>query len=106
MIEIHDISTDDDTLGFSRNKKVKSGENIFNKYRKPLIKKICVDWDYCSQKNNPELQDNVTFLVTITDLISSMFGIIPPAAISVLLFKKGLNKLCNCSNKLLHKKND
>ena len=72
------------------------GERTFKDLLAPLRKKICTEWKYCSRRHDPELQDNVTLVASLADVVSTIIGGIPANIVAALLVKKGLTALCRC----------
>lgn len=87
-------------LILSPKSKKKIGETIFMELNSSLKNKICIEWDYCSKKDNPDLQDTINLISTIGDIISSLVGVLPPFVLATLLTKKGLSKFCSCKPNL------
>lgn len=56
--------------------------------------KICVEWKFQEKIKNSRLANNIELIAAIADLISPYVGIPPAALVATLLFKKGLDKLC------------
>lgn len=56
-------------------------------------KVICFDWGYVEKRDT--FLDNVTLVIAIAELIDKISDKVPPVVLSVLLFKRGLDKLCN-----------
>jgi len=63
-----------------------------------LKTRVCVDWDCCARLRASSLVDNVDLAAALADAIAGAFGQIPPAVIAVMLVKRGLKQLCNCSS--------
>ncbi len=76
------------------------GQRRFNKLKKTLYQKICIDWRYCSRIDHPVLQDNVNLVFIIADVLASSSTILPfgisPFIIATILVKQGLRKFCKC----------
>ena len=77
---------------------VSRGIAIFNKLTAFLRQKVCVEWNYCAKRNNPEIQDNVTLVAAIMDIISSKIIGFPPVLIATILIKIGLTYFCGCTS--------
>lgn len=56
--------------------------------------KICVEWKFQEKIKNSRFASNIEIIAAIADLISSYVGIPPATLVATLLFKKGLDKLC------------
>ena len=75
----------------------KTGEKSFNRTIKSLKTKICEEWNYCGQRYSAHLNESVTLVAAMSDLIVALVGSgIPPTMTAVLLFKKILNEFCEC----------
>ena len=70
-----------------------------------LKAKICDEWEYCKKRNDPDLQDNVSLIACVADLIATFTIGIPPTLIATILVKKGLTQYCRCSEES-HKENN
>ena len=56
--------------------------------------KICVEWKFQEKIKNSRFASNIEIIAAIADFISPYTGIPPAALVATLLFKKGLDKLC------------
>jgi len=67
--------------------------------RDSLYQKVCVEWDYCTKRNDPELADNLTLVAWLIDLITTILLRSPlvVATVAVILVKKGLATFCGCA---------
>lgn len=73
------------------------GKELVYEFKDKLFSKICKDWQFCSKRHKPDLQDTINLVATIADLISSICIGFPPILISTIIVKKGLTKLCKCN---------
>jgi len=63
----------------------------------PLLRqKVCVEWNYCAKRNDPELQDTVNLVAAIADIVATLSIGFPPTLIAAILLKKGLTSFCGC----------
>jgi len=62
-----------------------------------LRQKVCIEWNYCAKKNDPELQETVYLVAAIADAIATSTIGFPPTLIAAILLKKGLTSFCGCS---------
>ncbi|GEM_PF-1891645 len=85
---------------FSPEGEVEAGRKEFHAIRNKLYQLVCVDWGYCSRRNDPDLQDSIALVIAVADVISAACGAIPPFLIAALLVKKGLNVFCNCQKNI------
>jgi hypothetical protein len=79
--------------------KVERGTTAWDRILASAQKAVCRDWDWCKRRENPRLNNEI-------DLITALFGIVaasmhlPHGAdavlVTVILFKYGLNNLCDC----------
>jgi hypothetical protein len=74
------------------------GRTIFNNLRDDLYGKVCVDWEFCKRRHDPDLSDTVNLGAALIDVIAALSIGFPPALISTILIKKGLTKFCDCKN--------
>jgi hypothetical protein len=63
-----------------------------------LRRSICQDWGYCSKRNEPDLQDNITVIAAVSDVIATAVIGFPPVLIATILVKKGLTAFCRCED--------
>lgn len=81
---------------FSPDGKIAAGRSFFEEKMPVWRDLICNRWRYCERRNDPDLQDSVTLVASIGDLIAVSYGAIPGLVIGALLVKKSLNVLCQC----------
>ena len=72
------------------------GRYIIRAIRRFLKRKICEEWDQCSKRNDPNLQDTVNLIATIADVICNITFGFPPILIATIIVKKGINSFCGC----------
>lgn len=77
-------------------KEIERGSAIFQRLEPLLRKKVCQEWNYCAKRHDSELQETVTLVAAIADVISVLTIGFPPFLISSILVKKGLAKFCEC----------
>ena len=63
-----------------------------------LFDAICIKWDFCEKKNDPEFSDNITIVTSLIDIIATVLFHSPLVitTVAVILTKKGLSSFCNC----------
>jgi hypothetical protein len=83
-------------LKYLPGQELEQGKKIFDSLSTQLYQKICVDWEFCKKRNDPDLSDTVNLVATIMDILSSMTLGFPPVLIATILTKKGLTKFCGC----------
>ncbi|MBM4277571.1 MAG: hypothetical protein FJ130_06740 [Deltaproteobacteria bacterium] len=76
---------------------INAGRQAFDRLRKKLYVRICLESRFCNKLDDPQLNDEVTLVVTLADLIASgAIGVpIPPILLSTLLVKIGIRKFCS-----------
>jgi hypothetical protein len=72
------------------------GRLRFDQLLEPVRQRICVEWDYCARRHDPELSDAVTLAAAVMDVISTVVGGIPAATVAALVIKRGLSSVCAC----------
>jgi hypothetical protein len=74
------------------------GREVFQRIRKRLHQKICVEWDYCTKRRSPTWQDQIDLVVAVSDtLVGLKLGApVPVVLVAAILVKIGLNNFCNC----------
>lgn len=71
--------------------------NLFlEKYINKIEEEICVKLDYCNKISDKKINEDLELLITVADMLSGIVIGIPPTLITVILFKRGFNKLCKC----------
>jgi hypothetical protein len=83
-------------VNFSGDSEVNAGRNFFEDNLPALHGLVCIQWGYCNRRHDPDLQDAVTLVMSVGDVIAGYCGSIPPFVISALLVKKSLNAICQC----------
>lgn len=78
---------------------IERGQQYVASNREILRQKICIEWDYCSKRDNAELSDNVTLIAWLADALTTVLLHSPlvVATVAVILVKKGLTSFCECS---------
>ena len=86
-----------DGVYFSPDGKIAAGRDFFERHL-PLFREcVCVKWEYCRRRNDPDLLDTVTLVTSVADIIATAAGAtVPTFVIAALLIKKSLNVLCQC----------
>ena len=102
----HDLDTLYSTLDLIRSAKesmlylpgneVSRGIAKFKELVPLLRRKVCKEWDYCAKRHDPELQDTVSLVAVIADVIAALSLGFPPVLIATILLKKGLTSFCGC----------
>ena len=72
------------------------GIAIFKELVPLLRQKVCVEWNYCAKRNDPDLQDTVNLVAAIADVVATFCIGFPPTLIATILIKKGLTSFCGC----------
>jgi len=72
------------------------GRATLDRIRGDLQRIVCVEWDFCSKRSDPSLNDDISLATAICDLISAACGILPVTTVAVLLVKRGLTEFCDC----------
>jgi hypothetical protein len=80
----------------TRQNAVQRGKSFISESLEKLRAKICVDWRYCSKRN--DYSNFQSLANAIAPLVSSVVGVPAAAAmiVAIILIKSGLEKLCNC----------
>ncbi|SRR5712692_4461261 len=80
----------------SRIQSVRLSRQVISKFTPTLRKKICADWDYCNKRNQYAGWKELT--TAVSPLIATVTGLQGYALLiaTVVVLKKGLNKLCKC----------
>jgi hypothetical protein len=75
---------------------VQRGKSFISGSLEKLRARICVDWGYCSRRN--DYGDFQSLAYAIAPLVSSAVGVPVATAmiVVIILIKSGLDKLCNC----------
>ena len=75
---------------------VQRGRSFLSGSLEKMRAKICVDWHYCSKRD--EYGDFQSLAYAVAPLVSSVVGIPVTTAmiVAIILIKSGLEKLCNC----------
>jgi len=81
---------------FAPEGQLSAGKEIFERLKKVLYERVCVDWDYCRKRKSDKYQDQVVLVASVADVISAVTVGIPPFVIATLLFKIGLGRFCDC----------
>ena len=81
---------------FSSTEAAERGKEFFNSLRGWLYEKVCVQWEFCSRKDDPKFADAVAFVVALSDAIVAQFGSVPSTLLAALVFKHGLANFCSC----------
>ncbi|MEX0811668.1 MAG: hypothetical protein WD048_05580 [Chitinophagales bacterium] len=89
------VAHDEDTL-YSPKDDVNRALQLLQGIEDKLKSKICKEWKYCIKRHDPDLQDTITLIGTLSDVIATTVIGLPPTLISIILFKKGLNTFCKC----------
>jgi hypothetical protein len=83
-------------ISFSPGTEEEVGKKYFLAIKQKIETSICKDWDYCKKINDAKFQDRSNLIITISDIVASITIGIPPAAVTALILKIGLDKICNC----------
>ena len=80
----------------TRQNAVQRGRSFLAGSLEKLRAKICVDWHFCSKRN--QYGDFQSLAYAIAPLVSSVAGVPATTAmiVAIILIKSGLEKLCNC----------
>lgn len=77
---------------------IERGQQFITENQESLYQKICIEWNYCHKRNDPDFSDNVALATWIADLITSLLlhSPIVVTTVAVILVKKGLSNFCDC----------
>lgn len=98
------ISSSEKTVQYLPGNEIVRGIAKFKELTPILKKKVCVEWDFCGKKDNSGIQDTITLIAEIADIIAAPSLGFPPTLIATILAKKGLSAFCHCEEK--HNGND
>lgn len=76
---------------------IEAGKKKFLELIPQLQQKLCVDWELCKKIDDPVLNDQISLVVAIGDVICALVGVIPPNLIATLIIKMGVRAFCSCS---------
>lgn len=74
-------------------------QRFLNEQSANIKQRICVEWDYCGKRNDPELTQTANLVAAIADALLAFLVRSPivVATIATILVRKGLNAYCNCA---------
>lgn len=73
-----------------------SGEKWLNKKKAEIYDRICTQAQYCQFIKRNRNASTVQIIAALGDLLASIFGGLPVLNIAALVFKLGLDELCEC----------
>lgn len=63
-----------------------------------IRERICVEWDFCTRRNDGKLTDYVDLITGVADAIASICIGVPPFLLSTILIRLGLAQYCDCDD--------
>ena len=95
--EIHNISYPYDFPAFVRAPEPLYIVDHWFRYTEVLLYgKLCLEHNICEKYSSPGFNDDVTLVLVVGDIISSLAFGVPPFTLSALLVKRGLKSFCHC----------
>lgn len=82
----------------TKDEDLEEGKEIIVGMRGKLHSAICVEWDYCSRRNDEKLSNLVNLTAAVIDVIAGQITVFPPIAIAAIVVKMKLNNFCECSD--------
>lgn len=74
--------------------------DVWQKISGPLHQRLCVEWDYCTVRQDARLDDDLTLTLLVLDVLTKNALNLPfpidPVLIAVLVVKRGLDVFCGC----------
>jgi len=62
-----------------------------------LYNLICVEWDYCSRRQDEELQDDIALAAWLAEILASAALKVPlPIGVAVIMVQRDLDRFCGC----------
>jgi hypothetical protein len=86
-----------DGVLFSPQGQISAGKRYIESLSGKLRKSVCEDFDWPSKRDNAEFDDTLNLIAAVADVIAVHITSVPPVLISVLLVKRGLDRLCHGS---------
>lgn len=83
---------------FAPDEAKRAGEHLIDRFTPQLRQRLCVEWDYCARRHDPDLADTVALVAAVADLLVTLAHGLPVTTVAVILVKKGLNLLCACAD--------
>lgn len=90
------VRSSETSMAYMPGNEVDRGKALFSDLEPRLRQAICDDWNFCAKRHDPELQDTLTLITGISDIIAGLTIGFPPVLITVIMVKKGLTSFCNC----------
>lgn len=92
------LSESEDTL-FGTSNLIRMGKQTFGKMKNLLFELICVKNDFCSRLDDPQFNDKINLVTTLSDIIVSASTSlpIPATVIATLLVKINIRNFCECN---------
>ncbi len=76
----------------------RAGRKFWRGIDQSLQQKLCGEWELCKKIDDPKLEDKVTLVVSIADVITaSAIGLpVPATLIAAIVVRIGARKFCSC----------
>jgi hypothetical protein len=73
---------------------------VWQKIAGPLRQRICMEWDYCSVRQDARWDDDLSLAIVVLSVLSERALNLPfpvdLAVVTAILVKRGLDKFCDC----------
>jgi len=67
--------------------------------KEKLYQQICLNFKYCEKRSKSHINDQITLVTGIADIISTLSIGIPTLLFATILFKLGLDAFCGCNGR-------
>ncbi len=78
----------------------KGPAEVWNKIAGPLRQRLCVEWGYCTVRENPRWEDDVDLAMVVFTVLASRALHLPIPAdlalVATIVVKRGLDAFCGC----------
>ncbi len=78
----------------------KGPADVWNKVAGPLRQRLCVEWNYCHERQDARLDDDLALAVAVVAALSERALHLPVQAdlwlLAAILVKRGLDAFCGC----------
>jgi hypothetical protein len=73
---------------------------VWNKIAGPLRQRLCVEWGYCTVRENPRWEDDLDLAMAVFSVLASRAFRLPIPAdlalVATIVVKRGLDVFCGC----------
>jgi hypothetical protein len=78
----------------------KGPADVWNKVAGPLRQRLCVEWDYCTVRQDARWEDDLDLAVVVSSVLASQVLHLPIPAdlalVATIVVKRGLDAFCGC----------